>query len=320
MGAFMTTNAIEVPQQVDVANQETAPGSMCFQRLWPGVVCYSLYVLLAIATYGSGSLSSTMVGIKWNDTVEQIWWLGWTAHALPNVHSLFLTNGQNYPYGQNFGVNGSMLALGTLFAPITRVFGPVVSYNVLLRLALASSAASMCFVLRRWTKWWPAAFVGGLLYGFSAYTSNFGGYLFLIFVPLPPLILMVLHEMFVRQKWRAGVTGLLLGVLCALQFFIWVEVLAGTLVIGTLGVAVLLVVTRDQFREPMALRRDLNRLLLGCCLPAARVPAGVYIFRPSGNQWLAGGDSVPGIVQHRSAVATDGQWSVARPRRDDRIE
>ncbi len=234
-------------EQVDRRKRASTSHLIRVRRSWPGVTCCALYTVLAFARYGFDSVgSSRIAGLKWNDSVEQIWWLGWAAHALPNVQHLFLAQGQDYPYGQNFGVNGSMLALGVLFAPITKIFGPVVAYNILLRLALAASAASMCFVLRRWTIWWPAAFVGGLLYGFSAYTSTFGSDLFLIFVPLPPLILMVLHEIFVRQRWRVGSAGIALGLLCVLQFFIWSEVLAGTVVIGFLCVAIVLVFTRDK--------------------------------------------------------------------------
>jgi hypothetical protein len=220
------------------------------RQLWPGLLCCVLYLAFACAAYGFGPIgSSRLPGGKWNDSVEQIWWLAWAAHALPDVHNLFLARGQNYPYGQNFGVNGSMLLLGVLFAPITKLFGPIVTFDVLLRLAVAGSAASMCFVLRRWTSWWPAAFVGGALYGFSPYMRTFGSDLFLVFVPLPPLILLTLHETFVRQKWRAGLTGILLGLLCALQFFVWVEVLAGTIVIGAVGVVAMLVVTRDRLAD-----------------------------------------------------------------------
>jgi hypothetical protein len=218
------------------------------ERIWPGLMCCAVYVILALAMYGFGSIgSSQMPGTHTIDSIEQVWWLAWAAHALPNIHSLFLAHGQNYPYGQNFGVNGSMLALGVIFTPITKVFGPVVTFNILLRLALATSAASMCFVLRRWTTWWPAAFVGGLIYGFSPYMLNFGAYLFLIFAPLPPLILLITHETFVRQKWRPGPTGIALGLLCALQFFIWVEVLAGTVLVALFAVAVILAVSRRTF-------------------------------------------------------------------------
>ena len=223
------------------------------------------------ATYGFAPLGSSRVpGIKWNDSVEEIWWLAWAAHTFPNVHSLFLAQGQNYPYGQNFGANGSMLALGVLFSPVTHVFGPIVTFDLLLRLGLATSAASMCFVLRRWISWWPAAFVGGLLYGFSAYSATFGSDLFLIFVPLPPLIMLVLHEMFVRQKWRPELAGIALGLLCVLQFFIWVEVLAGSIVIGVLGIALLLVVDRDRFAERWryASRAAVYAFVVACVLLA----------------------------------------------------
>jgi hypothetical protein len=216
------------------------------RRHWPAVVCIGVYLVLATAEYGSlGSLGpSRMSGNGSMDSIEQIWWLAWTAHALTHGQSIFLANGQNYPVGQNFGVNGSMLALGTVFLPITKLFGPIVTWNVALRLAVALSAFSMCLVLRRWTTWWPAAFLGGLLYGFSSYTSSLStySYLFLIFVPLPPLFFLLLHEILVRQRWRPGVVGLLLGVLCAIQFFISTEVLASMVVMGAIAVVLFAVV------------------------------------------------------------------------------
>jgi hypothetical protein len=190
-----------------------------------------------------------MTGSGSPDVIEQVWWLAWVAFALPHGHSVFLTQWQNYPAGQNFGVNGSMLALGVFFMPITKLFGPVVTWNIALRLAVAVSASSMCFVLRRWSTWWPAAFAGGLLYGFSAYTACNGAYLFLIFVPLPPVIFLFLHEILVRQQWRPGRTGALLGVVCALQFFIWSEVLASTVVMGAIAVVLFLVVGSHQLAE-----------------------------------------------------------------------
>jgi hypothetical protein len=222
------------------------------KRQWPAALCFGVYVVLAMVVYGHfGSLGpGHMTGNGSPDVIEQVWWLAWTASALPEGHSIFLTQWQNYPAGQNFGVNGSMLALGVLFLPITKAFGPVVAWNIALRLAVAVSASSMCFVLRRWTTWWPAAFVGGLLYGFSAYMAyNGANYLFLVFVPLPPVIFLLLHEILVRQQWRPGRTGALLGVVCALQFFIWVEVLANTVVMGAIAVVLCLLVRRHHLAE-----------------------------------------------------------------------
>lgn len=186
---------------------------------------------------------SHMTGTFSRDAIEEDWWLAWAGFALPHGHNVLLGQWQNYPAGENFGVNGSMLALGVAFMPITKLFGPVVTWNIALRLGVAISAISMCLVLRRWTTWWPAAFVGGLIYGFSAYMAYYGGnYLFLVFVPLPPVIFLLLYEIVVRQQWSPRKTGALLGVLCALQFFIWSEVLAGTVVMGLAAVVLFLLV------------------------------------------------------------------------------
>jgi hypothetical protein len=190
---------------------------------------------------------SHMTGAILPDQIEEVWWLSWPAFALPHGHNVLSAQWQNYPVGENFGANGSMLALGIFFMPITKLFGPIVSWNIAVRLALAASASSMCFVLRRWTTWWPAAFVGGLLYGFSTYVIHYSSDLMLLaFVPLPPVIFLLLHEILVRQHWRPGRTGALLGGLCVLQFFISSEILASTIVMGAIAVAVYLFVSRHH--------------------------------------------------------------------------
>lgn len=222
-------------------------------RRWPAALCCVLYILLAMATYGNfGSLGpGHMAGTGSMDSIVQIWWLAWAAHTLPQIRNMFAGQGQNYPLGQNFGVNGSMLALGVIFTPITKLFGPVVTWNVLVRLALAASATSMCFVLRRWTTWWPAAFLGGLLYGFSAFMLSAGSLplLFLTFAPLPPLAFLLLHEILVRQRWRPRRTGALLGLVCTLQFFISSEILAMTVVMGAMATALFLLIKRRTVVE-----------------------------------------------------------------------
>ena len=209
-------------------------------RQWrPVVVCILIYAVFAFLRYGllSPLGSSHLTGPADMDVITQIWWLDWTAFAFPHIDTLFSASWMNYPLGQNFGVNGSMLALGTLFLPVTKVFGPLVAWNIALRVAMVGSAISMCLVLRRWTTWWPAAFVGGLFYGFSIYSQAEANYLFLLCVPLPPVIFLLLHEILVRRRWRSWKAGVLLGATCSLQFFISTEVLASTAVIG--GIAAL---------------------------------------------------------------------------------
>jgi hypothetical protein len=192
--------------------------------------------------------SSTITGPRTADQIAQLWWISWAHFALSHGHSPFFTNWQNYPVGLNFGLNGSLLALGVVFSPITSLFGTIVTWNVLLRLALILSAFSMCLVLRRWTHWWPAAFIGGLLYGFSAYaTFNANGYLFLVFVPLPPIIFLLLHEIVVRQQWNPIRPGALLGLVCGVQYLIGAEIVASSILMGGIACSLYLYWNRKCF-------------------------------------------------------------------------
>ena len=122
----------------------------------------------------------------------------------------------------------------------------MVSWDVLVRLAVVVSAMSMCLCLRRWTTWWPAAFVGGLLYGFSAYITYNISHVFIVFVPLPPLMFLLLYEILVRQVWRPGRTGALLGVLCAIQYLISSEILVSTIVMGAIATVIYLAASRKE--------------------------------------------------------------------------
>ncbi len=175
-----------------------------------------------------------------SDGASEIWFLEWTQYALAHGHNPFFSQWQSFPTGLNLGVVTSMVALGVIFSPITLLFGPIVTWNVLLRLAVVLSAFSMCLVLRRWTRWWPAAFVGGLIYGFSAYLTFNLGHLNLVFVPLPPLIFLLVHEILVRQHWRPVRTGAILGALCGVQYLVSSEILVTTLLMSALATALYL--------------------------------------------------------------------------------
>jgi hypothetical protein len=167
------------------------------------------------------------------DQFTTVWFLRWIPFALGHgVNPLFTTYG-NYPFGVNLLDNTSVPLLGLLGTPLTVAFGPIATYNVLCTVALAASATAGYAFARTWTAWRPAAWVGGLVYGFSPYqiAQSNGGHLNLTFVVLPPLILLALNKV-VTGTGRSSASGILLGLLVALQFFISSEVLASTLVIS----------------------------------------------------------------------------------------
>ncbi|HEX7442829.1 MAG TPA: hypothetical protein VF320_03020, partial [Acidimicrobiales bacterium] len=101
------------------------------------------------------------------DSALFLWFFAWPAHALAHGLDPFYSAAMSHPGGVNLLANTSELALGVVMAPVTWIFGPVASMNVALLSAPALSALAMFVLLRRWVRWAPAAFVGGLLYGFS---------------------------------------------------------------------------------------------------------------------------------------------------------
>jgi hypothetical protein len=182
--------------------------------------------------------------------VQQAWFLAWTPYALLHGHNPFFTTQLNYPTGVNLASNTLMPLMGLLAAPFTLTIGPVGALIVMLRLSFALSATSMFLVLRIWTKWWPAAFIGGLLYGFSPYMMGQGfGHVNLLFVPFPPLFLALGYELLVRRRWPVRRTGLLAGLVAGLEYLTSSEVLATTALMALIGVALL------ALRRPTEVRR-----------------------------------------------------------------
>jgi hypothetical protein len=74
------------------------------------------------------------------------------------------------------------------------------------------------------------------------------GHLNLSLVLLPPLVLLLAHELYVRQSGRAVLTGALLGVVAMAQLLTTEEVLASTFVMGIVGTAVLALQHRHLVR------------------------------------------------------------------------
>jgi hypothetical protein len=188
----------------------------------------------------TGGVTHTMQCGGCGDSGQEVWFLGWAAHALTHLQDPLRTAWINYPWGVDLADNTSMPLAGIIGTPITLLFGPVATFNVLFSLAFAGSASAAFLLLRRFTTWMPAAFVGGLLYGFSPYMVGQGeGHLFLLLVPVPPLVLLLMHETVVRQRWRWWLAGLALGLLMIVQLGWSAELLACTVTVALIGVVVL---------------------------------------------------------------------------------
>ena len=118
----------------------------------------------------------------------------------------------------------------------------------------------MCWLLLRWVDWWPAAVVGGLVFGFSPFVlANLAvGHLDLVVLALVPLAAGALDELVVRQRRSPLWVGAALGLVLVVQFFVSTEVLV--MVVGAAVAGLVLVVVyaavfaRARARRPRPAR------------------------------------------------------------------
>lgn len=211
-----------------------------------------------------------IVGCPCGDGSESAWFLSWTPHAVLHGLNPFVTTAINHPVGINLAANATMPLLGLLALPVTLTAGPAASLSLLLWVAYPLSAGAMYWVLRRWTEWAPAAFAGGLLYGFSPYMVGQGRlHLNLVFVPLPPLIMLAVHELVVLRRGSALRWGGLLGALVVAQYLVSTEILATTALVTLLAVAVL------AATHPRAVAPALRHAAPGAAVALVVAAAGV---------------------------------------------
>jgi hypothetical protein len=255
----------------------------------------AVYLVLACLLYwpttplGTGHLPGCACG----DPEQQTWFLAWTSHALTHGLNPFFTQYLNAPRGANLAIDTAMPLLGVLGMPFTLLAGPVAAFNLLLKLGLAASGTSMFWVLRRYTSWWPAAFCGGLLFAFSPYLAGQAvRHLFLSFVPLVPLFILLLDDWLVSRSRSPFRSGLLLGLVAALQYLISPEILLTSTMMAVAGLAWLALRYRRAVPERIgALARG-----LAAALPVFLLIAGYAIWlliagpnRPAGPVHILSG-------------------------------
>ena len=202
----------------------------------------ALYTVLAFTLFASvwSAPQQRLAGVG-GDPQLVVWLLGWVAFALSHGMNPFFTNFLDYPHGVNLMWNTAFPLLGGLLTPVTMTLGPVFAANLLATLALAFSAWCAYLVLQRYVRSSLAAVCGGLLYGFSPYmVAQSLGHPQLTAAFVPPLLLATLDEIFVRQRRRPLLLGILLGLLASAQLYIGEELLATEALVAAIAVALLL--------------------------------------------------------------------------------
>jgi hypothetical protein len=179
------------------------------------------------------------------DRILAEYFLAFDARVVSHFDNPFLIAQLNAPVGVNAMANTTMFGLGIPMAPVTLLFGPAVSYDVLIVLTVAGTAAAWYWLLSRHVvDRRSAAWVGGLIAGFAPSVANHASFhpnltaQFLV----PVMVWQVLR---LREPGRWLRNGLILAALVVWQVFINEE----TLFITALAVGVFLLVWLAQRRD-----------------------------------------------------------------------
>ena len=201
----------------------------------------------AVATCGCGDASATL------------WFSFWPSYALSHGLDPLFSTAVGYPTG----VSLIFAAFGIPLAPLTWLFGAVASLNVAFTVFPVVTALSMFALVRRWVSWMPAAFVAGLFYGFSPFVLNnlTSGHVDLAFLAIPPLAVLCLDELVIRQRRSPLPIGIVLGALLSLQFLAGAEILVLLLLECAMGLV--LIVIDVARRDPTSLRAHAHHAVVG---------------------------------------------------------
>jgi hypothetical protein len=256
------------------------------------------YAAAAVWLFNDAWASPTTAHVRGgSDPGLFVWFLDWTAHAVANGRNPLFSGHLNAPDGVNLMWNTSMILPGVLLAPVTRVWSPVLTYNLLMTASLALSAWTGYLAARRFVRSGVAAAAGGLVYGFSpAILGQTRGHLHMTMLILPPLLLLLVDHALVRQERPAGAVGAALGLLAACQLLIGEEILAFTVIVAALLLVVLVALHPRLVRAkaPYALRALGTAALVAVALAA--YPLWVQ---------LAGPQRVVGDIQADTAHSND---------------
>ncbi|WP_040729454.1 glycosyl transferase [Nocardia tenerifensis] len=128
------------------------------------------YLVSAVVVL-SGQWRNTQSGYLIKSGQDQTmweWFFAVTAHSVAHLENPLGTNLQNFPAGVNMMANTAMFGVGVPLTPITLLFGPTVTFVLVLTLGLATTALAWYWLFsRELVESRTAAGIGGLFCGFA---------------------------------------------------------------------------------------------------------------------------------------------------------
>ena len=135
---------------------------------WEAIVIYTAVALL-FGRHTIAHAGSVFPGINVPDSWELNWPFAWFPYALTHGLNPWYTHAQWAPTGINVAAATSFPLLAMVFAPVTWIWGPIVSANLANLGATVVTAWATYLLCRYVSKNRAAALIGGATVGFGTY-------------------------------------------------------------------------------------------------------------------------------------------------------
>ena len=242
MKAFDTVEAGESSTLATPSTGGVMKNALAKYGVWATFLFYLILSYLLFAFSIGFNLTTSYVGTYIHDQIQFIWTLYWWPYAISHHINPFFSTFIWHPYGTDLSIAPASVPGASLIAlPITLIFGPVASYNILIIVGNALSAFFTFLITRYLTKSYKAGVIAGLLFGFSTYQFVQVIHLHIVLTFLIPLI-GYLFLLFWIKKIHSIAFILLVGSCLTLQYLFAIEVFVTlTLFIGISSIIFMLV-------------------------------------------------------------------------------
>ncbi len=184
-----------------------------------------------------------------NDVGQAVFFMAQAPGAIIHGVNPLANSWANWPYGANYMDNTAEPLLALLMAPITLAISPIFSLNLLFTLTVWANCFVCYLVVQHLTRNRLAAFIAGLLFGFSPMATGAAtNHEHVLFDLLPPVMFLLLWRLCTgrgRPLWN----GIALGVSMAVQLYVFTEPLVDCVVVAALGLPVAAVIYRRQLAQ-----------------------------------------------------------------------
>ncbi|MFD6990905.1 glycosyltransferase [Streptomyces sp. NPDC059943] len=254
-----------------------------------------LFLLASVLLYKGlwTDLDRAYLADSMQDQNQWEWFFAVTADNVAHLRNPLFTTYQGYPDGVNLMANTVMLGLSVPLTPVTLLFGPTVTWALVLTLGLTGTAVAWYWLfVRRVTRFRPAAALGAALAAFAPPMMSHGTAHpnFLVLFMIPVIIDRALR-LCSNDERRVVRDGVLLGLFAAYQIFLGEE----PLLLAAMGMLIFAV--SYALASPDVARVAVRPLLRGLgvalavSLPLVAFPLYWQFFGPQSYHSVLHGDN-----------------------------